>query len=177
MYSAEQFLAKYHARFPKIKQLVKKIDSTLGSRGFIFNRLGRRYHLPKEQSYVGVNRWVQGTCSDMVKLASHNLHKLLTGKKSLLINQVHDEFQVEIHHTELYLVPMIKMCLETFPMVKVKMSVDADYSHIAWSEKRGWKGPIEFLNSDTRKRTPEFLKELKTIHGWCPSKNCKNSKK
>ncbi len=177
MYSAEQFLAKYHARFPKIKQLVKKIDSTLGSRGFIFNRYGRRYHLPKDQSYVGVNRWVQGTCSDMVKVAGWRVQNLLKGYKSKLINQVHDEFQLEINHLELHLVPLIKDCLQYFPNIKVKMSADADYSHIAWSEKRGWKGIQEFLDADTRKRTPEMLKALKLTYGWIPTKKVKEAKK
>jgi hypothetical protein len=37
--------------------------------------------------------------------------------------------------------------MEEFTQVEVKMQVDIQYSHVAWSEKRDWKGPEEFLAS------------------------------
>jgi DNA polymerase I-like protein with 3'-5' exonuclease and polymerase domains len=150
MYSAETFLNNYHERFPKIKELMKSMSGVIGDRGYIFNRFGRRYHLTKDQSYISLNRWVQGTCADMVKMAMIRVHNLLEGKKSKLINQVHDELQADIHHSELYLVDQIKAAMEYYPMIKVKTTADCDYTHTAWSEKRHWKDAEEFKKSDTR---------------------------
>lgn len=171
MYSADMFLKSYHAKFPRIKMLTKKIDETISSRGYLFNRFGRRYHLTSDKSYIGVNRWVQGSCSDMVKLATARVHNLLKGKRTLCINQVHDEFQLDVHHEELYLIPLIKECMEFYPTVKVKMTADCDYSHVAWSDKHEWVDAKEFFDSDTlRKYSPAKKAQLKKLYGWVPSK-------
>lgn len=144
LYSAESFLAKYHARFPKIKQFTKGLDKVIKNRGWVFNKYGRRYHLRPDESYIGVNRLVQGTTADQVKVAKWRVHKLLTGTKSCLINQVHDEVQVDLHHGELHLVPLIKEAMEYYPNIGVKMEVDVDYSHTSWAEKTKWTGEEEF---------------------------------
>ena len=169
-YSAETFLATYHGKFPKIKELVKAIRSTLTSRGYIFNRFGRRYHLNKEQSYIGTNRLVQGTSADMFKLAIARLHRLLQGHKTKIANQVYDEVQFYVHYTELDLIPDFIRCMTYFPTVGVKMSTSCKYSHVAWSEKREFTGVTEFLNSDTRKRSKAQLAELKKLYAWTPGK-------
>lgn len=150
LYSAEKFLANYHKQFPKIKQFTKAIQDSIGRRGYIFNKYGRRYHLKSSESYIGVNRLVQGSCADMVKLGQWRIDRLLLGKKTKLMNQVHDEVQVDVHRSELELIPKIKYCLEHFVAVNVKMEVDIDYSHTCWAEKRKWVSPEEFLTSDVR---------------------------
>lgn len=149
MYSAQGFLDKYHIRFPKIKVFTKAIDKAIRARGFIFNRYGRRYHLPSDKTYVGVNRLIQGTCADMVKLAQWRIYKLLEARKAKtkFINVVHDEIQFDIHHSELDIIPEIKQCMETFSHVETKMKVDCDYSHISWANKRKWVDEAEFKAS------------------------------
>lgn len=173
MYSADTFLKSYHAKFPRIKMLTKKIDETISSRGYIFNRFGRRYHLTSDKSYIGVNRWVQGSCSDMVKLATARVHKLFNGKKTLTINQVHDEFQIDMYHHELDLIPRVKEMMEYYPTVKVKMTADCDYSHVAWSDKHEWSDAKEFFDSDKRKYSAEKKALLKKQYGWAPAKAVK----
>jgi DNA polymerase I-like protein with 3'-5' exonuclease and polymerase domains len=149
LYSADAFLRSYHARFPKIKVFTKAIDKAIRARGYVFNKFGRRYHLTPDKSYVGVNRLIQGTCGDMKKLAAWRIYKLLTQRKAKtkMLNDVHDELQFDVHHSELDLIPEIKECMENFRQVGVKMQVDADYSHVAWSFKRKWVGPEEFKKS------------------------------
>jgi len=149
MYSAKGFMQKYHARFPKVKIFMKAIEQAIKTRGYVFNRFGRRYHLPPEKSYVGVNRLVQGTCGDMKKLALVRIARLLEDKKARtkVINDVHDEIQFDVHHQELDLVPQIRACMETFSQVGIRMHVDIDYSHVAWSEKRPWSSEDEFRKS------------------------------
>lgn len=152
LYSADTFLKKYHGKFPNIKKFTKNIERVIGERGYIFNRFGRRYHMTVDKAYVGVNREVQGSCGDMVKVAQHRVHKLLLGKKSVMIDNVHDELQFDIHHKELSLIPKIKDAMEYFPTIGVKMQVDIDYSHTDWAHKREWSDENEFVQALKEKK-------------------------
>lgn len=145
--SAKTFMNNYHKQFPNIKPFIKGIERALGTRGYIFNKYGRRYHLTTDESYIGINRLVQGSTGDMVKLAQWRIDNLLKGKKSMLLNQVHDELQFDMHHSELWLVPKIHEAMGHFPNLGVKMTVDVDYSHESWASKHKWKGDEEFLAS------------------------------
>lgn len=145
--SARTFLNNYHKQFPKIKQFTKGIEGALSKRGYIRNKYGRRYHLPTDQAYVGTNRLVQGSSADMVKVAQWRIDRLLAGKKSILINQVHDEVQVDVHHSELDMVEKIRECMMHYPFLNVRMEVDVDYSHTSWADKHEWEGPDEFRKS------------------------------
>jgi len=140
-------MVNYHKQFPNIKPFIKGIERALGTRGYIFNKYGRRYHLTTDESYIGINRLVQGTTGDMVKLAQWRVDHLLRGKKTMLLNQVHDELQFDVHHSELYLVPKIHEAMAHFPNLGVKMTVDCDYSHESWASKHKWEGPEEFTKS------------------------------
>lgn len=145
--SAKTFMTNYHKQFPNIKPFIKGIERALGTRGYIFNKYGRRYHLTTDESYIGINRLVQGTTGDMVKLAQWRIDRLLRGKKSMLLNQVHDELQFDIHHSELYLIPKIHEAMGYFPNLGVKMTVDVDHSHESWASKHKWEGPEKFMES------------------------------
>lgn len=147
MYSANTFLGNFHAQFPKIKQFTKGIEGTIGKRGYIFNLYGRRYHLRSDEAYIGINRLVQGSSADMVKITQWRCNQLLKGTKSFLINSVHDELQFDIHRSELHLVEKIREAMEYFPDMKVGMKVDVDYSHVAWSDKHEWEGVEKFNES------------------------------
>ncbi len=145
--SARTFMNNYHKQFPNIKPFIKGIEKALGSRGYIFNKYGRRYHLTPDESYIGINRLVQGTTGDMVKLAQWRIDGLLKGKKTMLLNQVHDELQFDVHHSELSLIPKIHQAMGHFPNLGVKMTVDVDYSHESWASKHKWSGEEEFMTS------------------------------
>lgn len=140
-YSAKTFMKEYHGQFPTIKQLSEGIKKAIGSRGYIFNKYGRRYFLPPDKAYVGVNRIIQGSCSDMVKHAQNRVYDLLRGTKtvSYFTNQVHDEFQMDIHDSEIAtLVPKVKFIMEDFPEISVKMKVDVSCSKESWADKVDW---------------------------------------
>lgn len=145
--SAKTFMNNYHKQFPNIKPFIKGIEKALGTRGYIFNKYGRRYHLSTDESYIGINRLVQGSTGDMVKLAQWRIDRLLRGRKTMLLNQVHDELQFDVHHSELYLVPKIREAMGYFPNLGVKMTVDVDYSHESWASKHKWQGDEEFTAS------------------------------
>lgn len=148
-HSAREFMNRYHARFPKIKVFTKAIDQAIRSRGYVFNRFGRRYHLPVEKSYVGVNRLIQGTTGEIKKLAAARVASFLEDlrARTRMTNDVHDELQFDVHHRELDLVPQVRELMEAFPQVGVKLKVDVDYSHESWASKTKWEGPEKFLES------------------------------
>lgn len=162
LYSAESFLSKYHARFPKIKKFTKGLDSVVRNRGWIFNKYGRRYHLKPQEAYIGVNRLVQGTTADQIKVSKWRIYRLLKGTKSVLVNQVHDEVQIEIHHSELHLVPLIKEAMEYFPNIGVKIQADVEYSHTSWAEKKKWIDDSEFIKSLSEVRGGSSEKSIKS---------------
>lgn len=172
LYSAREFLTQYHQQFPKIKQFSKGIETTIAKRGYIFNKFGRRYHILPDEAYIGINRLVQGSSADMVKVTQWRVNRLLQGKKSKLLNQVHDELQVDVHHSELDVVEKVRECMQYFPNLKVKMRVDVDYSHISWADKKPWKDVKEFEESlaalrestvkeETTKKSPAKKSQVK----------------
>ena len=147
--SAKGFKERYRARFTKIEEFTSNVKSALRRRGYLFNRCGRRYKLPLERAYVGVNRLVQGQVGDWKKIAAVRCYRLLQHykAKSRMENDVHDELKFGIHHSELFLVPEIKECMETMRQISIPMTVDIKYSHVSWADKRPWKGVDEFMQS------------------------------
>jgi len=148
-HSAKEYMARYHRRFPKIKEFTDSVKKTVRRRGYLFNLFGRRYHLDANMAYIGVNRLVQGTAGDIKKIAAVRIARMLedAGAYTRLINDVHDDLQFDVHHSEIDLVPKIQGLMEDFPQVQVKLKVDISYSHISWSDKQKWAGPAQFTSS------------------------------
>lgn len=161
-YSARAFLTSYHAQFPKIKQFSKGIEKAIATRGYIFNKYGRRYHMRTDESYVGINRLVQGSSADMVKVAGWRISSLLQGKKSVMMNQIHDEVQVDVHRSELHLVEMIREAMQHFPNLKVKMQVDVEYSSETWAKKVKWEGVEKFEETLAEFKESKVTREEKS---------------
>lgn len=104
---AEQLLAQYFARFPRIRgHLEESVDAAL-ARGYAETLLGRRLHFPPDATSAGAKRgeWsrvaknmpIQGTSADMTKLAMVRLHERLRADfaDAGLVNTIHDELVVE----------------------------------------------------------------------------------
>jgi uncharacterized protein (UPF0216 family) len=70
------------------------------------------------------------------------LDRLLLHKKSHMVNTVHDSGEMEIHLSELDLIPRIIELMERHEF-KLPIGVDAEYSTTRWSEKKEWTGVIE----------------------------------
>ena len=144
LYSAKSFMDRYHKRFPKIKEFTKNVKAAIKQKGYIFSIVGRRYHLSADRSFVGVNRLVQGLSGDFKKIAAIRVYRMLKELKSRtrLVNDIHDELDLDVHKDEIILVEKIKNIMEDFPQVRVKIKVDVSYSETSWADKKKWQGRL-----------------------------------
>jgi DNA polymerase-1 len=141
---AKTFKAAYFKKFPKIKEYIDKTRQETELQGFIRTYYGsiKRYDDPKREAYKGVNAQIQGTSAYITKLSLIELDRLLLHKKSHMVNTVHDSGEMEIHLSELDLIPRIIELMERHEF-KLPIGVDAEYSTTRWSEKKEWTGVIE----------------------------------
>lgn len=133
---ATEFRSIYFRQFPTANDFIWNVVNTAKTRGYVFNRFGRRYYLDDEHfAYKMINYLVQGTCADIIKLAMIRLRKMLMSYKSRLAFQMHDEFGFYIHETEWHL---IKDCIEIMEDVpiKTKMFVEVSVAANSWAEKK-----------------------------------------
>ena len=108
----------------------------MSSRGWIKNRFGRLYVVPKELAYKGVNYLVQGTSADILSERMIEVHKYLQDKKSAILVQVHDEIICEIHNTELNdVTPQIQKLLQENSL-GIPLEVDVEICSPSWATKK-----------------------------------------
>lgn len=127
---------EYFSRFPKALKFIHQVRDVVISRGYVINRFGRRYTLPSEKSYVGVNYLVQGTGADIVKNRMIAIDDYLKDKQSKMVVQVHDELVFYIKdEEEKIVVPYIKGLLEE-RQIKTYLPVDVSKGDRSWAEKK-----------------------------------------
>ena len=132
---AKEILNGYYTTFPVMKRFRSHLTDKIRSHGYLQNPFGRRRRLTNHESYKGVNALVQGTCADIMKKAMIRIHKLCQSTKSNLLLSIHDEGQVEIHKSELDLVPEIIKVMEDFPQFSVPLKIDVSYTKTNWKDK------------------------------------------
>lgn len=127
---------EYFSRFPKALKFIHSVRDVVISRGYIVNRFGRRYTLPAEKSYVGVNYLVQGTGADIVKNRMVAIDDYLKDKQTKMVVQVHDELVFYVKdEEEKEVVPRLKALLEE-RQIKTFLPVDVSKGDHSWAEKR-----------------------------------------
>ena len=104
---AQDYIEKYFAAYPGVKQFLDKLVSSAKETGYAASMYGRLRPLPELKSgnfmqrsfgeRVAMNAPIQGTAADIIKIAMNKVHdRLLSeGLKSRLLLQVHDELLVE----------------------------------------------------------------------------------
>lgn len=107
---AKQFIDKYFEAFPSIKPFMESVLGKAHGDNFTETLFGRRRYfqninspnkmLMKEEERQAFNAPLQGTASDIMKLAMINSHKALKDLKSKIILQVHDELVIEVAEGE-----------------------------------------------------------------------------
>lgn len=133
---AEKYKKDYFDRFPKARNFMWKVQDTIKTRGYIFNRFGRRYTIPADKAYVGINYLCQGLSADIVKNRMIAIHEYLADKDSKIVVQIHDEllFYVKIEE-ELEIVPKLKEILEE-RLITTYMPVEVSRGVPSWAEKK-----------------------------------------
>jgi len=131
------FIDAYFLRYPKAKEYIQEQIKKAENSGFVTTILGRRRYLPeinnKNQAIrqlaqrQAVNMPIQGSASDLIKLAMVQIHRQLKKKnlQAKMILQIHDEllFDVPEEETEV-LIGLVKERMENVLKLEVPIKVD-----------------------------------------------------
>jgi DNA polymerase I-like protein with 3'-5' exonuclease and polymerase domains len=148
----QRYIDTYLSKYLGVKRFINKVNRTVKKHGMVENYFGRVRHLPlagiveitgdKSLGWMAarakrqaVNYVIQGTAADVFKFAVVRVHDLLKGRKSKIINFIHDEIQIKLHKTEMHLMPEIRRVMEDFDFA-VPLVVDFEISETNWAEKR-----------------------------------------
>lgn len=133
---AAEYKKLYFKSFPTAPTFISKVHRTIETRGYVFNRFGRRYYLPKDKAYAAVNYLVQGTSADIIKQAMIRIDAWMRKERlrSTFRLQMHDEFDFYIHKDELDAVPVIHQLMEE-QVIKTYLPVDVSRGNPNWSQK------------------------------------------
>jgi DNA polymerase-1 len=121
-YEAEEFLDAYFAKFPEIKIYMNDTIKFCRKSGYVNNIFGRRSHfngindknfnVRNFQERAAINAPIQGSASEIMRLAMIRLNKKLSDKKNIqskMLLQIHDELIFEVpKNNEKIMVKLIK---------------------------------------------------------------------
>jgi DNA polymerase-1 len=112
-YEAEEFLKAYFGKFPEIKVYMDQTIKFCRKSGFVNNIFGRRshfisindknYNVRNFQERAAINAPIQGSASEIMRLAMIRLDKKLNEKKNQktkMLLQIHDELIFETPREE-----------------------------------------------------------------------------
>ncbi len=138
---AQEFIDKYFLTYPKVKEYMENSIQEAYRNGYARTLYGRKRYLLDElmssnrnikefAQRAAINTPLQGTASDLIKLAMIDFEKKLRDNKlkSKMIMQVHDELIVETFKDELNEVQhLVKQAMELNQPFKVPLVVDIEY--------------------------------------------------
>jgi DNA polymerase-1 len=122
---AKLFIDNYFQKFPNINDFMKATTDKAKKLGYVENLFGRKSHIKdiNAKNFMlrsfaerqAINAPIQGTASDLIKIAMLDIHRYLEQNKckSIMTSQVHDELLFEIHKDEKDLIPQITNLMET----------------------------------------------------------------
>jgi DNA polymerase-1 len=136
MQQAATYKKQYFKGLKGSREFFEKVVRVVSSRGWIKNRYGRLYVVPKELAYKGVNYLVQGTSADILSERMIEVDKYLSDKKSNILVQVHDEIICEVHNDELEEVtPHVQTLLQENTL-GIPLEVDVEVCSPSWATKQ-----------------------------------------
>lgn len=137
--SAEAYIRKYFARYPKVKEYIDKTIEFAKEHGFVRTIAGRKRFIPEIFSpnknirdfgqRMAVNTPIQGSAADLIKAAMVALFRALESEKlkSRIILQVHDELLLEVPIEEIEKVSTLAVSIMENPFphlgLDLKLSV------------------------------------------------------
>ncbi|MCX7916743.1 MAG: DNA polymerase I [bacterium] len=131
------FIQRYFNRFKKVKEYIEYVIKKAEKTGYVETLLKRRRYIPEINSSnknekefgkrVAINMPIQGTASEIIKLAMNKIYYEFKRKKikSNLILQIHDELLFEVYpNEEIEIVEIIKNIMKNVVILKVPLKVD-----------------------------------------------------
>lgn len=135
---AKKYIESYFERYPKIKVFMDKNIEFAREHGYIKSYFGRIRHIPEINASngmirrfgerVAMNTPLQSTASDIIKMAMVKMAEKLSGMRSHLILQIHDELIVDAPQEEVEIVKkLLKETMENVCefVVPLKVSVSS----------------------------------------------------
>ncbi len=136
---AQALIDQYRERFPKVKAFTDSVIVEARSKGFTTTLSGRRRYFPdihnanrNERMYAerqAMNAPIQGTASDMIKIAMIAVGDRLGEANSRMLLQVHDELLFELADGDDYVVEPIRGDMEGALQLSVPVRVDLKMGH------------------------------------------------
>ncbi len=134
---AGKFITAYFEKYPGVTRYMEETRAQARNKGYVETLLGHRRYVPEVLSpnrqtreaaeRMAINMPVQGTSSDIIKVAMIDLHQEIKEKgfKSKLILQVHDEliFEVPLSEVEI-MTPLIREKMSAAIKLDVPLKVD-----------------------------------------------------
>jgi DNA polymerase I len=135
---AKTFIEKYFETYPLVKKYMDDCISYAHKHGYTATKFGRKRYFENElhsrmkqirefAERAAINSPLQGSASDLIKLAMVDLHHKLRIKnlKSIIILQVHDELVLEVPEKELDIIrELVKDSMENVYKISVPLVVD-----------------------------------------------------
>ena len=132
---AKLYIEKYFATYPSVKEYMDSNVKFARENGYIKTIMGRIRRIPEINSNVyqtrqfgervAMNMPLQGSASDIIKMAMIKVEEALKNLKSKLILQIHDELIVDTCPGEESTAKQIlKDCMENVVTLKVPLPVD-----------------------------------------------------
>ena len=136
---AREFIAKYFELYPSVKQYMDKSVEKAKQNGYASTLLGRVRYIPELNSStyavrlfgerVAMNMPLQGTASDIIKMAMINVQNKMQqlNLKSKLILQIHDELIIDASGDEIEVVSnLLKQEMENVIKLSVPLTEDSN---------------------------------------------------
>jgi DNA polymerase I len=134
---AQDFIDAYFLRYPKVREYIDTQIKKAQSQGFVTTLLERRRYIPEiNNKNMGIRQFaqrqavntpIQGTASDLIKLAMIKIDAQIKAKglKAKMILQIHDELVFELPNTELNILKgIVKNEMENVMKLDVPIKVD-----------------------------------------------------
>ncbi len=134
---AQKFIDDYFASHPRVRAYIDRVVAEGRAQGYVTTLLGRRRYLPElgarnptvrnAAERMAANAPIQGTASDIIKLAMVRLGPELAARRlrSRMVLQVHDELLLEVPEDETAAVrQLLPEVMETVVPLAVPLRVD-----------------------------------------------------
>jgi len=132
---AKRYIEKFFAGYPSVRGFINLIQQSTIERGYVTMITGRRrrfynfkdnqwYNLVKRQAF---NSRIQGSASDIIKIAMIKLNRALKPFDSHLLLQIHDEVVIEVPEGKVKEVKeIVKETMETAVKLNVPLKVNTE---------------------------------------------------
>ena len=138
-HEAGRIVGAFHKQWPGVALLTARINDTLDTRGYIKTPWGR--HLHPRSRHSALNTLIQGSAADLKRAAMIKVHHHLTGWRSHLVLEVHDELIVDAYEDEISRLALsIPIHMDYKPISKIiQIETETEITRTNWAEKTSYE--------------------------------------